>query len=179
MRYLALLLIGVVGCGGAKAAETSASPTRGLRSLRTDDPDLTAIATVAAQTLPSAGTALAKPVFRGVFVNGQMSRSATDAVMRATGFTQASSTRQPFVVCRVSSSSGQSTPTQCPGSVKASLPSTFSFDEVRATADSAYVGVTEVTGAASKASCLTLVRRGNDWQNLGSAVIAVARRCGG
>ena len=75
-------------------------------------------------------------------------------------------------------STGESTPIPCPPSVAASQPPVLSFAEVRATADSAYVGLTETTDRYSRASCVTLARAGSDWRVVTQLTIADARRCG-
>jgi hypothetical protein len=58
------------------------------------------------------------------------------------------------------------------------MPPTFTFDEVRATADSAYVGITEAGQMAAKSSCVTLMRRAGTWTHLSSTVMADPRQCG-
>ena len=180
MRYLALLTAGAVACGGTKAPETTVSPSRGLRALTIDDPEVTAIANAATRALPSMGSSSSGThFFAGVYVNGRRARLATDAVVRTTGYTAVSSVpKRTTVECRAVSSSAQSRPVQCPAAARATIPPTFTFDEVRATADSAYVGITETNDMAEKSSCVTLVRRGTTWTYLGSAIVANGKLCG-
>lgn len=179
MRYRILLLAAIAACGGGAAPKVTADPARGLRTMTTEDPELTAIAVAAARALPLNGTAQSVPFFGGVFVDGRKSRPASDAVVRATGFPAgSSSTRRPQVRCEARSSSGQTREVPCPPQTQQMLPPTYIFEEVRATADSAYVGITETMNGSSKGSCVTLVKRGASWDYLGSTVIASPRNCG-
>lgn len=178
MRYLLLLVLAGTACGGARTPETSANPARGLRDLSGDNAELSEIAvaaTRAVQPRAAAGTTF----FNGVFVNGRKARLASDAVARATGFTATSTTRTPTPQCRaVNTSTGQSTPIACPASASQALPPTVTFDEVRSTADSAYVGITEESAMSSRGSCVTLVRRAGAWTFLSSNIMADPRHCG-
>lgn len=179
MPYRILLLAAIVACGGGAAPKVTADPARGLRAITTEDPEVTAIAVAAARSLPSNGTAQAMPLFGGVFVDGKRSRPASDAVVRATGFlVGSSSTRRPQMRCEARSSSGQTREIPCPPQTQQMLPPTYIFEEVRATTDSAYVGVTETLNGSAKGSCVTLVKRGASWDYLGSMVIASPRNCG-
>jgi hypothetical protein len=179
MRYLLLLAFAGAACSGAKAPATTPDPARGLRDLSKDDAELTAIAVAAARTIPPKSTSGATTLFSGVFVNGRKARLASDAVVRSTGFAATSSSRTPTPQCRLENvSTGQSRPAPCPASVSSYMPPTFTFDEVRATADSAYVGVTEAGQMAAKSSCLTLTRRAGTWTYLSSTVMADPRQCG-
>jgi hypothetical protein len=158
-----------------KAPLESTNPARGLRTLATEDSDVTAISLEAARAV---WTQAGQPRFGGVFVNDRRSRSATDAVKRATGATEVTSTQRGQLRCRIVSSSGQEREVPCPPQAVASIPPTFTFVEVRATADSAYVGVLEADGRSEKASCVTLTRRPGGWNYLRTTVIANAKHCG-
>jgi hypothetical protein len=175
MRYLFLAVIGAAACGGSRAAESAINPERGLRSLTQDSAAVSDIAIEAARSLPPQRTT--EVLFAGVYVNDRLSRTATDAVKRATGFVITSGTGKPEVRCRVQSSTG-SREVPCPAQVVQSIPSTISFASVRATADSAYVGMIGSDGTSEKASCLTLVRRGVRWVYVTNTVIANAKFCG-
>jgi hypothetical protein len=179
MRNRILLLVALAACSGGAAPKVTADPARGLRTLTTEDPDVTAIAIEAARALPRNGPSAAMPRFAGVFVEGRRSRPATDAVTRVTGFTPVTNARTATPQCRaVNTSTGQSINVPCPASATAVIPPTYSFTEVRATADSAYVGVTESSGNSDKVSCMTLIHRGVSWVYFGTMVTANARNCG-
>jgi hypothetical protein len=178
MRYLLLLALAGTACGGGKTPETSANPARGLRDLSKDDAEVFSIAVAATHAVGSR-TGSGTTFFSGVFVNGRKARLASDAVARATGFTPTSSTRAPRVECRaVNTSTGQSRAVPCPATATQSIPPTVTFDEIRATADSAYVGITEEAQMSSKGSCATLVRRNGAWTFLSTTVMADPRQCG-
>lgn len=176
------IALAVLACSSAPAPAPTPSPAdsaRGLRNL--NDPkaeaELTAIAVAAARSLPPSSST--RGLFSGVFVDGRRAREATQAVIRAAGLTEVSSSRGVKVQCRSTNmSTGQSTPIPCPTSVAASQPPVMSFAEVRATADSAYVGLTETTDRSSRASCITLERTASDWRVVTQLTIADARRCG-
>jgi hypothetical protein len=182
MRYLHFAVLAAVACAGGAKPETVADPARGLRSLNPDDPDVVAIATAAAASLQSGSSARTignmEPMFAGVYVNGRKAQKATDAVLRVTGMHPVSSTRSPTVSCTAVSSSGKSMPVACPRDVIAQLPPAYMFDEVRATADSAYVGFSETSDRAQQASCITLRRTATDWRFVSTSPIASARNCG-
>lgn len=175
MRYL-LLLVVCAACGGKKAPETTADPARGVRNLGPDSAVVADIAVVAARALPPQRTT--QPFFGGVYVNDRLSRPATDAVRRATGFSVTSSTRAPTVQCRVQSSSGASREVPCPPQAAAAIPPTIAFVSVRATPDSAYVGLLEVDGTSEKGSCTTLTYRIGGWTYLSNSIIANPKNCG-
>ena len=179
MRYLALLVIGAMACGGAKAPETTPNPARGLRNLTTDETELTRIVTAASRELPRGGASGLPTFFSGVFVGGSKARLAGDAVLRVTGYSPSSSTRTPAPQCAVQNmSTGQRTPIPCPASAKQSVPITYTMAEVRATADSAYVGVIEATDISMKASCVVLIHRETSWSYLRTDPVADAKQCG-
>jgi hypothetical protein len=159
----------------AKKTPEVVNPTRGLRTLATEDPDVTAISLEAARAV---WTQAGQPLFAGVFVNERRSRSATEAVKRATGATEVSSSRRGPVRCMARTSAGQEREIPCPVQAVASIPPTFTFVEVRATADSAYVGILETDERIEKSSCVTLTRRPGGWNFLGTMVIANAKHCG-
>lgn len=170
----------LLACSSAPEPAPIANPARGLRNL--NDPqvekDLAAIAVEAAMSVQSSAPG-SRPFFGGVFVGSRKNRVASDAVVRATGFTAVSGTGSPKMECRQQNmSTGQSRPIPCPAAAVDALPPSFSFPEVRATADSAYVGVLETSPRASKASCITLGRKGAAWKVLTTMVIADARQCG-
>jgi hypothetical protein len=179
MRYLVLLAVAATACGGAKPAQTEPSPARGLLRLTADDAQLSAIAVAAARGLPSINKSTSTPAFGGVYVDGRRARLATDAVVRATGFTAVSTpTRSGNVQCRAVSSTGKSMPVPCPPEARQALPVTYTFDEVRATADSAYVGVSESSDTADRGSCMTLVKRQGNWTYFSTLIMADPKRCG-
>lgn len=170
-----------VSCGSKAASGTAAAPAanaaRGLRTFVTDDPAVTQIALEAAQSLPPIiGSSSNKPLFGGVFVEGKRFRLASEAVVRTMGFTATSSSRPATPVCR--SSTGATI--ACPSTgTTIVMPPTITFEEVKATADSAYVGVgEEASTGQSKQTCITLRRIGNGWKVTSTAIIADARRCG-
>ena len=175
MRYLLLVAL-CAACGGGKAPETMANPARGLRNLGPDSAAVSDMAVEAARSLPPQRST--QPLFGGVYVNDRLSRTATDAVKRATGFTVTSTTRQPEVRCRVQTSGGASRDIPCPPQAAAAVPPSVSFVSVRATGDSAYVGLLEVDGTAERSSCITLVRRTGGWSYLSNSIIASAKNCG-
>ena len=179
MRYLVLLAVSVAACGGAKAPAITPGPDRGLRALKADDPEITAIATVAARSLPVVSNRSSTPtLFAGVYVRDRESREATDAVRRTTGMGVGSTAGRVQMQCRAVSSSGQERTIPCPVQAAAQIPPTIIFDEVRATADSAYVGFTEAINGIEKANCMTLVWRLGKWTYLSSGIIAKGKNCG-
>jgi hypothetical protein len=117
-------------------------------------------------------------MFAGVYVEGKKATRASDDVARAMGFTQVQRVLRTPVQCRVVSSNGQSRTVPCPPAAMANVPPTYTFDEVRATPDSAYVGVDETTNSVPKASCITLLRVGSNWRVVNTTIIANARNCG-
>src|SRR5688572_30649023 len=165
----------VLAACAKKAPPESANPARGLRTLATEDADVTAISLEAAR---SVWTRTGQPLFGGVFVNDRRSRSATDAVKRATGATEVTNRGRGNVRCMIRTSGGQEREIPCPPQAAASIPPTFTFVEVRATADSAYVGVVESDQRTEKANCVTLTRRLGGWNFVGTTVIANAKHCG-
>ena len=178
MRYPMLVLFGVVAaCGGSKQPAVTANPARGLVDLRDADSVVTGIALEVSRLLPTGLNP--QPAFGGVYVNGRVNRRASDAVARAAGYTSVSATRVGTPQCKAKNmSTGQETPIACPPSVAASMPPLYVFDEVIATADSAYVGYTERTEKTDKATCVRLLRVGPSWRVLDRLTIADARRCG-
>jgi hypothetical protein len=164
----------LAACGGAP--KTVADPARGLIPLTVEDDRLDAIVLEASRAIPETGQN--RPLFGGVYVDGRHARRATDVVARASGLQAVTTTRSPKVECRATSSSGRSTPIPCPPQAVAALPPVLSFVEVRATADSAYVGLLESDDRSSKSSCITLLRAGTGWRMLETSVIADAKRCG-
>jgi hypothetical protein len=172
-------------CGAKSASETGPAPAanaaRGLRTFATDDPLVTEIALEAAQSLPTTVTSGGnKPLFAGVFVEGKRFRLASETVVRTMGYTATSSSRPARAECRaVNQSTGASTPIPCPASTSTMVPPTITFEEMKATADSAYVGVAEESSTGqSRQSCIVLRRIGNGWRVTSTAIIADARRCG-
>ena len=175
--------ITTVACAKAAATPEAVSPERGLRTLTANDDEVSNIAVAAAKYLPPVGTT--RPYFAGVFVDRRKARSASDAVVRATGFTAVNeasrSTRPPE--CRVvNRSTGATTTVPCPASVTvmaaAVVPPTYTFAAVRATADSAYVGITTKTTGTPEESCMTLVRSAGTWTVLRTTVATSAEHCG-
>jgi hypothetical protein len=178
------IAVTVLACSSAPAPAPTASPAassaRGLRNLNEPqaEADLAAIAVEAAMSV-QATSAGSRPFFGGVFVSSRKNRLASDAVVRATGFTAVNGTGPAKVECRAQNvSTGQTKPIPCPAQAVDALPPSFSFLEVRATADSAYVGVMESNPRASRASCITLARNGTAWKVLTTLVIADPRQCG-
>jgi hypothetical protein len=135
------------------------------------------IVIAAARALPPQGSS--QLLFGGVYVDGRSSREATEAVRRATGMSVVSSGRRPTVQCRaVNQSTGQSTPVPCPAAAAQALPPTLTFVDVRATADSGYVGAAEEANAGTKSNCVTLRKVGSEWRVVSTLVIANPRNCG-
>jgi hypothetical protein len=176
---LACAALLVIGCSARQPPSVTPDeqPQRGLRDLAGDEAELSSIALAASQKLPPPGSP--QPAFGGVYVNGRYARHASDAVARAVGYATVQSTRAPKVAgCRVVSSTGQSKDVPCPASVQQAVPTVFSFREVRATADSAYVGITESGPNVTRDNCVTLWRTSSGWIVLRSAVVSDAKRCG-
>jgi hypothetical protein len=172
----AALAFALIACAG-KPAPQVADPSRGLKALATEDREVSDIAIAAARSLPISRTG--QPLFAGVYVNERKSRSATDAVKRATGFPEVSRAPRPRELrCMVRSSSGQEREIPCPPAAVSAVPPTFTFVEVRATEDSAYVGIEETDDRSEKASCITLLRRIGGWSVLSTSIIASAKNCG-
>lgn len=168
-----------IGCSAKKEPSVTPEPqaARGLVDLGGDEVELSSIALVASQKLPPPGNP--QPAFGGVYVNGRYARRASEAVARAVGYASVQSTRAPKAAqCRVVSSSGASRDIPCPASVQQAVPTVFTFPEVRATADSAYVGIAESGPNATRSNCVTLWRTAGGWIVLRSVVIADAKSCG-
>lgn len=168
-------------CSSAKAPEIGPDPTRGLRSFTGAETEVAEIVAEAALSLPPEVNP--KPAFSGVYLNGRRSRNATDAVVRATGFTAVSTpaiNQRPE--CRSVSSTGVSTPIPCPASaapiIESMKPPVYSFLAVRATADSAYVGSRKQTSRSTEDNCITLIRAAGKWSVLRTVSATDAARCG-
>lgn len=168
----------LTACGKPGAPEVTSDPARGLRTFTDTDPILSEIAVEAARSLPMEGRTT--PAFGGVYVDGRRYRAASEAVARATGFTATSGSGPVRPECRsVNQTTGASTPIPCPASASSSIPVVYSFAEVRATADSAYVGSTKAAAnSASAATCITLSRSEGRWMVLRTVPIGDAKRCG-
>ena len=167
----------LTACGGSAAPKIVADPARGLVALTADDPRVDAIAVAADRDIRVLVQPM--PLFGGVYVDGRRAIRATNAVARATGLTATSGTGTPKVECRAQNmSTGQSISVPCPPAAVAAIPRVLSFIAVRATADSAYVGVLEADNRSSKSSCMTLTRAGTDWKVLGTSIVTDAKHCG-
>lgn len=179
-RIARVALVGLAtACGGAPKPEITVDPARGLMNLRAAEnrPVLEDIVIAAVRSLPPQGSP--QLLFGGVYVDGRQSREATEAVRRATGMSVVSGNRRPVVQCRaVNQSTGQSTPIACPAAAAQAIPPTLTFVEVRATADSGYVGASEAANAGTKSNCVTLRKVGNDWRVVSTLIIANPRHCG-
>ena len=171
----AALALAIIACG-KKPAPEAVNPARGLKTLTTEDPEVVAIAVEAARSLPAQRTT--QPLFGGVYVNDRRSRPATDAVKRATGFTEVPAAPRPSSTSCVARVNGREQQVACPPSMATAIPPTFTFAEVRATEDSAYVGVSFIDGPSEKSSCITLLRKIGGWATVSTAIIANARNCG-
>lgn len=161
----------------APAPAVAADPARGVRNLTADSAEVLAIAMEAANEIrPSGG--MTKALFGGVFVNGHRAQKASDEVIHSNGFASASGARPPKMTCTLKGPNGQQTPMQCPRQAVASAPPIYTFEEVVATPDSAYVGVSEVTPDARKGDCITLRRTNTAWSVVSNTPIGDAKRCG-
>ena len=168
----------LTACATSATPKAAANPARGLLDLRAAEAEVAEIAVEAARSLPQEGRT--RPNFAGVYVGGTKVRSASDAVVRATGFTAVNSTGPTKVECgRQNMSTGQITPMPCPASATLSIPPTFSFAEVRATADSGYVGSAKHShNAPALTTCITLAREGARWKVVDAKPIGDPKRCG-
>ena len=175
-RVLITAAIVLAACGHTPEPVAVVNPARGLRSLTADSTEVTAIALAAAgEVRPGA---MPKALFAGVYVDGKKAVKASTEVAHANGFALVARPRAPKMTCTLKGPDGQTREMQCPREVVASAPSVYVFDEVRATADSAYVGMSEVTPDATKANCITLLRRMKAWSVEKSTPIGDARQCG-
>jgi hypothetical protein len=179
MRYRILTVCAAVAaCGGSKQPAVAANPARGLVDLRDADSLVVGIAMEASRTLPTGLTP--QPAFGGVYVNGRINRRASEAVAHAAGYASVTATKVGTPQCKARNmTTGQEMPIACPPQAVAAMPPLYVFDEVVATADSAYVGYTERSLKTDKATCLKLLRIGpSAWRVMDRATIADARRCG-
>lgn len=179
MRHALALSIVLAACGGASSTpKVAADPARGLRPLTHDSAEVATIAIEAVRSLPPSRGA-GQPLFGGVYVNGRLARQASDQVARATGFAPAAGVQKQNVQCVAQTSSGASRPIPCPAQAAASIPPIYRFEEIRATADSAYVGWSETANNSTRGNCITLVRFGGaGWRAMSTAIIADAKNCG-
>ena len=162
MGFAALAVI-----ASAAAAQSS---TRELRVLTPSDSDLVPVAIAAAKTLEPDHAGRVK--FAGVMVNGHEARAASDAVVKAIdGERVDDSRRVPFVICR----QGES----CPEVENARNDRTYAFTNIRATADTVFVGGTErSTAHGERPLCIVVARAGQVWTAAGTRDVRNAKRCG-
>jgi hypothetical protein len=175
--FVSALTMTVLACAHAPAPVTAADPARGVRNLTADSAEVLAIAMEAAREVRPASN-MTKALFGGVYVKGHPAKKTSDALIHANGFASASGSRPLKVECRIESSTGQSRPAPCPRQVVSEVPPVYTFEEVLATADSAYVGMSEVTPDSKKGHCLTLRRMKTSWSLVTNLPIGDAKLCG-
>jgi hypothetical protein len=167
--------LALTACGGAATPKTAAAPSAETPKLT--DAEVSAISVAAAETLLPTGSPTT--FFAGVFVKGQRSRLASEAVARTNGFTLGDPGRGATPQCRAQNmSTGQSKPIPCPASVARSIPPTYSFVEVRKTNDLASVGVELRNNDVVQANCINLRLVGNHWTMVNTTPAGDAKRCG-
>ena len=172
----AAVAVAVMACAKQQPAPETVNPARGLKTLTTEDREVSEIAVAAVRALPPSRSG--QPLFAGVYVNDRKSRPATDAVKRATGFTEVTAPLRPSSgQCRARVN-GQEREIPCPANTATAIPPTFTFVEVRATEDSAYVGLTETDDRSEKASCITMLRKIGGWATVSTSIIANPKNCG-
>jgi hypothetical protein len=176
-RALAALTIALAACGKAPAPATAVNPARSLRNLTADSTEVLTIAMEAAREISPSAQA-SKALFGGVYVKGRRARQTSDEVIHANGFASASADKAPAMRCEARSSDGRVVPIACPHAAIAAVPPVLTFAEVVATADSAYVGLSEVTIETKKASCITLRHVARSWSVVSNVPIADAKLCG-
>jgi hypothetical protein len=174
---LAALGLGLLACSHASGPPVTVDPARGLRNLTADSDAVLPIAMEAAREITPSAQAN-KALFGGVWVSGRKARKTTDEVVHANGFASAAADKAPQMKCVRQSSDGRSVPIQCPRAAVESIPPVFTFDDVVATADSAYVGVSEATTDSKKASCITLRHTKMTWSVVSNVPIGDVKKCG-
>jgi hypothetical protein len=174
---LATLGLGLLACGHAPAPAVAVDLARGLRNLTADSDGVLPIAMEAAREITPSAQAN-KALFGGVYVSGRKARKTTDEVVHANGFAAAPADKAPAMKCVARSPDGRQIPIQCPRVAVESIPPVFTFDDVVATSDSAYVAVSEATIDSRKASCITLHRAKMSWSVVSNVPIGDVKKCG-
>ena len=175
--FVMALALTIAACSHAATPAVVTNPARGVRNLTADSAEVLAIAMEAAREVRPASNAT-KALFGGVYVKGHLAKKTSDEVIHANGFASASGSRGVKVTCRIQSPSGQTAPAQCPREVVTQIPPVYTFEEVLATADSAYVGMSEVTPDGKKGNCMTLRRVKTSWAVVNTLPIGDAKLCG-
>jgi hypothetical protein len=180
MRYLCLLLVGAVACGGGGAAEPGSTPkpVRNVRLLTPDDPSLRPLTIAAAgflKTLPSNGTI----GFGGVTLENKDVPELTAEIVRRYGFVQPVSKNRIEMDCAAVRNGTSMVPTNC--KLK-DFDVLYAFQYARVYRDSGYVGASvfgiETGKPETHYTCIALVVDSLGWKPVRTQRVFRSKECG-